>query len=82
MKLLVAANTSSKWKVRLLLSRKSKQREREGKPSGMIRVKGEVKGGGKDKGQKTGPWRCFEDPYMWMNCSNIIQEVMQEMKGF
>ena len=30
----------------------------------MIRVKGEVKGGGEDKGQKTGPWRCFEDPYM------------------
>ena len=60
MKLFIVVNTSSKWKVGLLLSRKSKQREREGKPYGMIRVKREVKGRGEDKGQKTGPemlWR-------------------------
>ena len=76
MKLFIVVNTSSKWKVGLLLSRKSKQREREGKPYGMIRVKREVKGRGEDKGQKTGPERCSEDPYMWMNCLNIIQEVM------
>ena len=55
MKLLIVVNTSSKWKVGLWLSRKSKQGEREGKPSGMIRVKAEVKGGGEDEWQKIGP---------------------------
>lgn len=38
-------NTRSKKKKTELLSRKSKQKEGEEKPSGMIRVRVEVKGG-------------------------------------
>ena len=47
MKVLIVIHTSSKWKVGLL-SRKSKQREREEKSSGMLRIRVEVAGGGED----------------------------------